>query len=46
MKVETQNTNVPACRFYSRMGCKLAAIDRFAYANPLGEAQLIWIKEL
>lgn len=46
LKVETQNTNVPACRFYRRMGCELAAIDRFAYANLPGEAQLIWIKEL
>lgn len=46
LKAETQSTNVPACRFYTRMGCKLAAIDRFAYADLPDEAQLIWIKEL
>lgn len=46
LKVETQNINVAACRFYRRMGCKLAALDRFAYANLPEEAQLIWIKEL
>jgi GNAT superfamily N-acetyltransferase len=46
LKAETQNTNVPACRFYRRMGCELAAIDRFAYANLPDEAQLTWVKEL
>ena len=46
LKVETQNTNVPACRFYRRMGCTLGAIDRFAYANLPDEVQLMWSKEL
>ena len=46
LKVETQNTNVPACRFYRRMGCTLGAIDRFAYAGLPDEVQLIWFKEL
>ena len=32
MKVETQNVNVPACRFYQRMGCQLGEIRRFGYA--------------
>lgn len=32
MKVETQNVNVPACRFYHRMGCRLGEIRRFGYA--------------
>ncbi len=32
MKVETQNVNVPACRFYQRMGCQLGKIRRFGYA--------------
>ncbi len=32
MKVETQNVNVPACRFYQRMGCSLGEIRRFGYA--------------
>ncbi len=46
LKIETQNTNVPACRFYRRMGCTLGAIDRFAYADLPDEVQLIWFKEL
>ncbi len=32
MNVETQNVNVPACRFYHRMGCRLGEIRRFGYA--------------
>jgi GNAT superfamily N-acetyltransferase len=32
MKVETQNVNVPACRFYQCMGCQLREIRRFGYA--------------
>jgi GNAT superfamily N-acetyltransferase len=46
LKVETQNINVPACRFYRRMGCVLGAIDRFAYPDLPGEVQLLWFKEL
>ena len=46
LKVETQNTNVPACRFYERMGCTLGAIDQFAYADLPDEVQLMWFKEL
>lgn len=45
LKVETQNINVPACRFYARMGCALGGIDRFAYPG-LDETQLLWFKEL
>jgi len=32
MKVETQNVNVPACRFYQRMGCQLGEIRLYSYA--------------
>ncbi|MCL4527998.1 MAG: GNAT family N-acetyltransferase [Chloroflexi bacterium] len=32
MKIETQNVNVAACRFYRRMGCELGNIHRFGYA--------------
>ena len=46
LKAETQNTNVPACRFYRRMGCTLGAINRFAYADLPDEVQLIWTKEI
>lgn len=46
LEVETQQVNVPACRFYARMGCSLAAVDRYAYADLPEEAQLIWRREL
>ena len=45
-KVETQNTNVEACRFYVRQGCSLAAFNRFAYRDCPEEIQLIWQKSL
>lgn len=46
LKVETQNVNVPACRFYERHGCELRAVNRFAYPQLPGEIQLLWYKEL
>ncbi len=42
MKIETQSTNVPACRFYASRGCVLATIDTRAYPSIPHEAQLIW----
>ena len=42
LKVETQNINVPACRFYARQGCRLSAIVSHAYAELPDEIQLIW----
>lgn len=46
LKVETQNTNVPACRFYQRQGCVLGTVNRFAYPALPHEIQLIWTKSL
>lgn len=46
LKVETQNVNVPACRFYQRMGCELGGINRFAYPDFPQEVQLLWYKNL
>ena len=46
LKVETQNVNTAACRFYRKMGCTLGAIDRFAYPTLPGEVQLLWWKAL
>lgn len=46
LKVETQNINVPACRFYARRGCALTAVRRDAYPGLPGEVQLLWCKEL
>ncbi len=46
LKIETQNINLPACRFYARQGCVLGAINRFAYPELPDEVQLFWYKEL
>jgi GNAT superfamily N-acetyltransferase len=46
LKIETQNVNVAACRFYRQMGCALGAIDRFAYPELPSEVQLLWWKAL
>jgi GNAT superfamily N-acetyltransferase len=46
MKIETQNVNVIACRFYSRRGCTLGGIHRFAYPLQPEEVQLLWYKEI
>jgi GNAT superfamily N-acetyltransferase len=46
LKIETQNINVGACRFYARMGCTLVAIDQRAYRDLPHETQLIWFKDL
>jgi len=42
MKIETQNINVPACRFYAAMGAELWSINRFAYPEMPQEIQLLW----
>ncbi len=46
LEVETQNINVPACRFYARRGCKLGALDAHAYEDMPDEAQLLWRMDL
>jgi GNAT superfamily N-acetyltransferase len=49
MKIETQNVNVPACRFYARMGAKLGEIHSFGYAgipSVAHEVMLNWYFEL
>jgi ribosomal protein S18 acetylase RimI-like enzyme len=46
VKIETQNVNLPACRFYARQGCVLGAINRFAYPTRPDEVQLLWYKQL
>ena len=42
MKIETQNINVPACRFYAAIGAELWSINRFAYPDMPEETQLLW----
>lgn len=46
LKIETQNVNIAACRFYQKMGCTLGGIDRFAYPGLPGEVRLLWWKAL
>jgi GNAT superfamily N-acetyltransferase len=46
LQAETQNINVPACRFYARQGCTLRAIHRFAYPDLPEEVMLLWWKPL
>ena len=46
LKVETQNINVPACRFYARHGFVLESANASAYPEFPQEVQLLWYKEL
>ena len=46
LKIETQNINVRACRFYERQGCQLQAVHRAAYPELPEEIQLLWYKDL
>ena len=46
LKVETQNVNVAACRFYRRHGCRLSSARSGAYSSAQNEIQLIWRKTL
>ena len=46
MKIETQNVNVAACRFYEQHGCALRRVTRGAYAAFPDEIQLLWYKTL
>ncbi len=49
MKIETQNVNVPACRFYQRMGARLGEIHRHGYAAVPAvahEVMLNWYLDL
>ena len=46
LKVETQNINVAACRFYQRHGFILGAVHVGAYAAFPDEVQLFWYKRV
>lgn len=46
LKVETQNINVAACRFYHRHGFELRTVTPRAYADLPEETQLLWYKRL
>jgi RimJ/RimL family protein N-acetyltransferase len=46
LAIETDNTNVGACRFCARMGATLGGIDRFFNPDIPGETQLLWYFDL
>jgi len=49
LKIETQNINVPACRFYAKQGCHLGTIDVYAYSKTpqvQPETMLLWYFDL
>ena len=46
IEVETQNVNVPACRFYARHGFVLRGVNPRAYASLPDEIQLLWYKQI
>jgi GNAT superfamily N-acetyltransferase len=46
LKVETQNINAPACRFYERQGCVLRGVNPGAYPGLPDEVQFLWFKRL
>jgi ribosomal protein S18 acetylase RimI-like enzyme len=46
LKIETQNTNIPACKFYARQGCSLRAANRDVYICLPEEIQMFWRKSL
>ena len=46
LKVETQNINVGACRFYEGRGFDLRLIDPLAYPELPDETQMLWYKDI
>lgn len=50
MKIECQNNNVEACKFYHKQGAAvLGKIDEYAYYNDVedrNEVQFIWYLDL
>ena len=46
IEIETQNNNIPACRFYENQGCSLDAVKHNAYTEFPDEIQLLWYLKL
>lgn len=47
--METDGSNIPACKFYARMGCKLGAILKYGYSGVPEVADypmLLWYLDL
>ena len=47
LMLETQDTNLFACRFYSKLGFQIGAVDTMLYANcdNAGEKAVFWYKK-
>ena len=46
LKIETQDINVPACRFYAAKGCELRGIHHGMYPEYPDEVQFLWYLNL
>ena len=46
LKIETQNINVAACKFYASQGCYLGAIHPGIYESLPEEVQMLWYMDL
>lgn len=46
LKIETQNINVNACRFYAGQGAELSNINKYCYGDFPEEIQFIWSIDL
>lgn len=44
MKIECQNTNAPACRFYEKQGAELEVVNRHGYGTD--EYMFLWYLQL
>jgi GNAT superfamily N-acetyltransferase len=47
--LETQTSNVPACKFYAALGCRLDGLRETLYTNrdlERGEVAIFWVYEL
>ncbi|MFH5881337.1 GNAT family N-acetyltransferase [Liberiplasma polymorphum] len=46
IKVETQNNNTNACKFYASQGYTLGEVNRFAYRDAPEESMFIFVKNI
>lgn len=47
IKIESQNNNTPACKFYVNQGCKLGEINKYAYhKDGNDDVKLVWYYDL
>ena len=46
LKIEAQNINVRACKFYARQGCCLRGIHHGVYEEHPDEVQMLWFLRL